>query len=104
MVMFIYRPEYYGITQGEDGSPLTGIGTLIVAKHRNGGLADINLRFVNHLAKFENLENDSMDMSGNAYGSKMSPASDFDSGSSAGGGSYTMPSRMNDMDDEVAPF
>jgi replicative DNA helicase len=102
MVMFIYRPEYYGITQGEDGTPLNGIGTLIVAKHRNGGLEDINLRFVNHLAKFENLESDDM-MSDSPYGSKMSPASDFDISSGNPGGSYTMPSKMNDMDEE-APF
>lgn len=96
MVMFIYRPEYYGITQGEDGSPLTGIGQLIVAKHRNGALQDINLKFVNNLAKFENLDDD-MD----SYGSRMAPSADFDN--SPGGSSYTMPSRMNDMSDE-APF
>ncbi len=100
MVMFIYRPEYYGITQGEDGAPLSGIGQLIVAKHRNGALQDINLRFVSNLAKFENLDNDDM----GSYGSRMAPASDFDTPSSnQGGGSYTMPSRMNDMEDE-APF
>lgn len=101
MVMFIYRPEYYGITQGEDGTPLTGIGQLIVAKHRNGALQDINLRFVNNLAKFENLESDDM----GSYGSRMAPASEFDTppGGLGGGGSYTMPSRMNDMEDE-APF
>jgi replicative DNA helicase len=103
MVMFIYRPEYYGITQAEDGTPLNGIGQLIVAKHRNGGLEDINLRFVSNLAKFENLENDDMG-GGNSYGSRMTPASDFDQPSGNSGGSYTMPSRMNDMDDEVAPF
>ena len=31
-------PEYYGITQGEDGAPLNGTAEVIIAKHRNGKL------------------------------------------------------------------
>ena len=55
MVMFIYRPEYYGITEDEDGESVEGIGDIIVAKHRNGALDDIRLKFIPHLAKFDNL-------------------------------------------------
>ena len=36
MVMFLYRPEYYGITQDESGMPTQGTGEVIIAKHRNG--------------------------------------------------------------------
>jgi replicative DNA helicase len=56
MVIFLYRPQYYKIETFEDGSPTDGIGQVIIAKHRNGSLEDVNLRFIGHLAKFDNLE------------------------------------------------
>lgn len=58
IVSFIYRPEYYKIEEWDDEehSPTEGQGEFIVAKHRNGGLDEIRLRFVGHLGKFENLE------------------------------------------------
>ncbi len=56
MVIFIYRPEYYKILQDVEGRSLKGIGQLIVAKHRSGGLDNINLRFISEYAKFDNLE------------------------------------------------
>lgn len=47
IVMFPYRPEYYGIKEDAEGNPLVpGYGELIVAKHRNGGLADIPCRMI----------------------------------------------------------
>jgi replicative DNA helicase len=36
MVLFLYRPEYYGLTEDEDGNPTQGVGEVIIAKHRNG--------------------------------------------------------------------
>ena len=58
IVSFIYRPEYYKITEWDDDeqSPTEGQAEFIVAKHRNGGLDEIRLKFVGHLGKFENLE------------------------------------------------
>lgn len=58
IVSFIYRPEYYKIDQWDDEeqSPTEGQAEFIVAKHRNGGLDEIRLKFVGHLGKFENLE------------------------------------------------
>ena len=56
MVVFLYRPQYYKIETFEDGSPTDGIGQVIIAKHRNGSLEEINLRFIGQLAKFDNLE------------------------------------------------
>lgn len=35
-VMFMYRPEYYGIKENESGESLEGRAEIIVAKHRNG--------------------------------------------------------------------
>ena len=58
MVLFIHRPEKYGFIEDEEGNSLLGIAEIILAKHRNGALADIKLRFRNELAKFEDLEED----------------------------------------------
>ena len=57
MVLFCYRPEYYGIDSYEiEGESYPGIGLfiLIVAKHRNGDLGEIVLRFVPNLIKVTN--------------------------------------------------
>jgi len=58
IVSFIYRPEYYKIDEWDDEerTPTDGQAEFIIAKHRNGGLDEIRLRFVGHLGKFENLE------------------------------------------------
>ena len=58
IVSFIYRPEYYKIDEWDDEerSPTEGQGEFIVAKHRNGGLDNIRLKFVGHLGKFDNLD------------------------------------------------
>ena len=58
IVSFIYRPEYYKIDEWDDEerSPTAGQAEFIVAKHRNGGLENIRLKFVGHLGKFDNLD------------------------------------------------
>jgi replicative DNA helicase len=56
VVIFIHRPEYYGVTEYEDGSDARGIAEIIFAKHRNGSTGTEQLRFINHLTKFETLE------------------------------------------------
>lgn len=58
IVSFIYRPEYYKIEEWDDDdhSPTAGQAELIIAKHRNGGLDDIRLKFMGELGRFENLE------------------------------------------------
>ena len=60
IVSFIFRPEYYGLTEwdDEDGTPCEGQAEFIIAKHRNGGLDNIRLKFIGHLAQFSNLEID----------------------------------------------
>ena len=55
IVCFLYRPEYYKIHEDEHGSTL-GIGEVIVAKHRNGAVDTVRLRFIPELAKFTDLE------------------------------------------------
>lgn len=56
LVLFLYRAEYYGLTEDEDGIPTAGIGEVIIAKHRNGVCDTIKLRFNGALMKFKNLD------------------------------------------------
>ncbi|PPL04929.1 replicative DNA helicase [Parapedobacter indicus] len=56
IVMFLYRPEYYGITEDEIGSSTEGMAELIVAKHRNGACEDIQLRFDKYTTGFTDWE------------------------------------------------
>ncbi|GAA0750440.1 MULTISPECIES: replicative DNA helicase [Flavobacteriaceae] len=77
IVSFIYRPEYYKIDEwdDEDRSPTEGQGEFIVAKHRNGGLENIRLKFIGHLGKFDNLDDFDTPF-GNEFHSKMNAAND----------------------------
>jgi replicative DNA helicase len=59
IVSFIYRPEYYQILEDENGQSLKGIAEFIVAKHRHGALETVKLKFTDHLARFENLDDPS---------------------------------------------
>ncbi len=52
IVAFIHRPEYYGINQDENGMPTAGMAEIIIAKHRNGAVCDVNLRFLKEQARF----------------------------------------------------
>ncbi|MDP5081456.1 MAG: replicative DNA helicase [Winogradskyella sp.] len=74
IVSFIYRPEYYKIDEWDDEerSPTEGQGEFIVAKHRNGGLENIRLKFIGHLGKFDNL--DDFDTPFGEFHSKMNAA------------------------------
>jgi replicative DNA helicase len=56
MVIFLYRPEYYGITQDETGNSVAGVGEVILAKNRAGSLDTVQLRFIGKYTKFGNLD------------------------------------------------
>jgi replicative DNA helicase len=51
IVSFIYRPDYYGITE-IDGQDITGQTKFIIAKHRSGELGEPKLQFQAQKAKF----------------------------------------------------
>ena len=95
MVMFIYRPEYYGLTEDEEGNPTNGMAEIIVAKHRNGALENVKIRFINNLAKFADLEPE--DFGG--FGAL--PVSDEFDGSS---NQVIRSSKMDDIEDDEPPF
>tara|TARA_B100000900_G_C20597292_1_gene723955 strand:+ start:178 stop:1668 length:1491 start_codon:yes stop_codon:yes gene_type:complete len=93
IVCFIYRPEYYGMTEWVNASPgedpdCTGQGEIIIAKHRNGSLENIRLRFIAKLAKFTDLD---------SFGSFGNDNDDF------GNNVITHSSSMNEDEDNM-PF
>jgi replicative DNA helicase len=93
-VLFLYRPEYYKIDD-IDGRPTKGLAEVIIAKHRNGALSDIYLRFIDKYAKFVDFDTESyQDFNINAGNS------DFDNNRPS---VITRPSKMNEPD-EVDPF
>jgi len=67
MVCFIHRPEYYHLTEDALGNSLIGIAEIIIAKHRNGATADVQLKFKGAYAKFMN--KDDADSSDNPFSS-----------------------------------
>jgi replicative DNA helicase len=104
MVLFLYRPEYYGITEDEQGRSQAGIGEVIIAKHRNGETGIVPLRFIGKYVKFTDLEDNfapPTSFSMDSAGAGMSPSQNFERPS---GNVIIKPSRMDDMHDEDAPF
>ena len=109
MVLFLYRPEYYGITEDEQGRSQAGIGEVIIAKHRNGETGIVPLRFVGKFVKFTDLEEDfNSPMLGSGDSSAgIMPSQSFDNFNNPRpqGNTIIMPSRGNDMhDDDDPPF
>jgi replicative DNA helicase len=96
MVMFIHRPEYYNITEDENGNDTRGVAELIIAKHRNGPVDSAKVRYIGQFTKFADL--DALDQNID-YGSKsnaLNPSQDFDGSSN----SVIRGSRMNDIEED----
>lgn len=87
MVMFLYRPEYYGITQDHENNPTSGVAEIIISKHRNGQTGSVHLKFVEHLAKFKDMDEFSK------YGAS-------ESNEGQGLQTFTRESRMNEGEEE----
>lgn len=94
MVIFLYRPEYYGITQGEDGMPLNGMGEVIIAKHRNGKTDSVQLKFIGKFTKFADMDTASDNYAQTFPSKGGQPNSDF---------TITLPSKGSKGDEDV-PF
>ena len=56
IVCFIHRPEYYRITEDENGNSLVGIAEIVIAKHRNGPTGIAHMKFDNEYARFQNID------------------------------------------------
>ena len=57
VVMFIYRPDLYGLTTG-DGASLESVAEIIIGKQRNGPTGSVNLMWNAPCASFETLAQD----------------------------------------------
>ncbi len=84
LVAFIHRPEYYGLTEDEQGMPTAGMAEIIVAKHRNGAVDTVKLRFRKEQAKFMDLDAAETDLN------TLDPMGDggFGASSRSGGGGF----------------
>ncbi len=52
MVMFVHRPEVYGITCDDNGKDLKGTAEIIIGKHRNGETGLFKLTFQKEISTF----------------------------------------------------
>jgi len=101
MVCFLYRPEYYKIEANENNEPYpSGYTELIVAKHRNGALEDIPMKFEHNYAKFVNLT----ESFGDDYDEGMMPNDNFDLQTPKIVGSKMNDDEFNDPSDASTPF
>ncbi len=95
IVSFIYRPEYYGILEDEEGNSVKGTAEIIIAKHRNGALDTVRLKWVDQYAKFGNLDDSDFDFFSDT------PQDDTNKIQS---GIITRSSKMNNEDVDDIPF
>ncbi|GIV35941.1 MAG: replicative DNA helicase [Cyclobacteriaceae bacterium] len=52
LVIFLYRPEYYGLDRDENNEPTANRADVIISKHRNGSTGDVRLKFIGKYTKF----------------------------------------------------
>ena len=85
LVIFIHRPEKMGLTQDVSGASTIGLAEIIIAKHRNGEVKDIQMRFRDSEAKFLDMNDPEVSQANGiaTYESRMnhetmSPNTDFD--------------------------
>nr|MBS0038171.1 replicative DNA helicase [Saprospiraceae bacterium] len=86
IVTFLYRPDYYELEESENED---GFTELILAKHRNGALGTVELKFIKEHVKFIDFAGESFDQ---IIGGDFSGEDGF----------ITRSSKMND--DENVPF
>ena len=88
MVCFIHRPEYYKIFQDDRGNDLRGMAEIVIAKHRNGAVGEVLLRFKGEFTRFSNPEDDMVipmpgEPAGAMLGSKMNTGNAGNTGNGA---------------------
>jgi len=98
MVLFIYRPEYYGFTEDGEGNSVPGLAEIIIAKHRNGPTGSVPIRFIDRFAKFVDMNSADISTLVPIASTRQQPSNDE-------GNIVIRRSKMNDMpDDENMPF
>jgi replicative DNA helicase len=104
-ILYPFIPsEYYKIDEWDDdeASPTAGQAEIMIAKHRNGSIENVRLKFIGHLGKFDNLEDhsgnyddlpSSMNQDDNPFQTKSLPSAHEAFGSN-----------LDDDDDSDMPF
>ncbi|MDX2195801.1 MAG: replicative DNA helicase [Cytophagales bacterium] len=102
MVIFLYRPEYYGLTEDESGQSTKGLGEIIVAKHRNGPVDTVKLKYISHFTKFTNFDFDINGGHSDFASNTLKQGNDYSfpdvKGSGTLGGEKRIKSKMNDIE------
>jgi replicative DNA helicase len=102
MVMFLYRPEYYEVTENEHGESNKGETVVKIAKHRNGALESIQLKALLHIQRFVDWEDGQNDFgpglpSGGNF-KQLKPTGSQGQGNDGDAAMFIQkPSKMNDM-------
>jgi replicative DNA helicase len=63
IVMFIHRPDYYGL---QEDPAMQGVADIIIAKHRNGSTGEVKMKFRASEAKFVDI--DELDINDGDFG------------------------------------
>ena len=76
MVLFVHRPEKFGLLKGPNGEDYRGMAEIVIAKHRKGATGIVLLNFKGEFTRFEDTENNSLnylplDNGGEIVGSKI---------------------------------
>lgn len=110
MVMFIYRPEYHGISNDEHGETVKGETHINIAKHRNGRLDSVKLVAQLEYQKFKELPSEqewggggSSSFTGIQNTDDFGNSGVYTQGGADSGGFKTLQSKANnfvDFDDE----
>lgn len=103
IVAFIHRPEYYGINQDENGMPTAGMAELIIAKHRNGAVTDVKLRFLKDQARFADIDDADLLPGGKPAPGQQYDDIESDSNAFQGSGPYPGPGSMVPTEFDIAP-
>ena len=80
IVIFLYRPEYYGYKEDDSGRSLEGIADVIIAKHRNGAVGEFSMRFRSSEIRFMDLDEGGPDFATDetvTYASRMNQMNDL---------------------------
>lgn len=96
-VLFIHRPEYYNITEDENGMDSRGMAEIIIAKNRGGIVDSVKVRFIAQFSAFKNLELSEGNLSyDNLETFKNIRSNEFDNTSN----SLRRGSKMNDIEED----
>jgi len=101
IVMFIHRPEYYGVNEDESGNSMLGMADILVEKHRSGPTGTARLKFIKEFAKFANPDYTDTHVGTFSQSDTIAPNNAFE-----GNSFITVQSSLNNMpeDDNDTPF